>query len=81
MRESRTIEQCHYGKVYFDEKDIQYKQTCEGCGYTTIVNEENMIYPTLKEQLELERENLQKVRTLYSSLLKTYTQITDSHKR
>ncbi len=81
LRESRTIEQCRYGKVYFDEKDMQYKQTCEECEYTTIVNEENMVFPTLKEQLELERENLQKVRKLYPGLLKTYTQITDSQKR
>lgn len=67
LRKSRTIEQCHYGKIYFDEKDMQYKQICEGCGYTTIVNEENMVFP--------------KVRKLYPGLLKSYTQITDSQKR
>lgn len=56
LTESRTMEQCHYGKIYFDENDMQYKQTCEECGYTILVNEENMVFPTLKERLKLEKK-------------------------
>ena len=77
MEDSKK-ERCHYDKFYFDDKVKQYKQTCPECGNTWVVKNESKGFSTLKEQLELEKENLKQVRNFYPSILDAYEQVGNS---